>query len=70
MTRFLLTAAAIAALGCGLAGCETATPYQPATGGQAGAYGYSDYRVDADHFRVSFSGNSLTSRETVEKYLQ
>ena len=75
MTRFLLTAAAIAALGSGLAGCETATPYQPATQGShaggygSGSYGYSDYKVDATHFRVSFSGNSLTSRETVEKYL-
>ena len=71
MTRLLLTAAAVAALGCGLAGCETATPYQPAPPGgpQAGGYGYGDYKVDATHWRVTFSGNSLTSRETVEKYL-
>jgi hypothetical protein len=66
MKRLFLTAATIAALS--LAACETATPYQPAPPGRD-AYGYSDYKVDASHWRVSFSGNSLTSRETVEKYL-
>jgi len=52
-----------------LASCETPTPYQPAA--TAGSYhmGYSDQRIDDDHFRVSFAGNSLTSRETVERYL-
>jgi hypothetical protein len=73
MKRFLLTAAVVAALGCGLASCETATPYQPAPPGgggvHTGAYGYSDYKVDAARWRVTFAGNSLTSRETVEKYL-
>jgi len=68
--RRVLAAAAVAALGLGLAACETATPYQPAPPGPAaGGYGYRDYRIDATHWRVSFSGNSLTSRETVEKYL-
>jgi hypothetical protein len=71
MRRFLLTAAAIAAIGGGLAACGTATPYQPAPGGGAGSgsYGYSDYRIDATHWKVTFAGNTLTSRETVEKYL-
>ena len=73
MKRFLLTAAVVAALGCGLASCETATPYQPAPPGgggvHTGAYGYSDYKVDAARWRVTFAGNSLTSRETVETYL-
>ena len=71
MKRILLAAAAVAAIGCGLAGCETATPYQPAPPGTAGneGYGYSDFKIDATHWRVSFAGNSLTSRETVEKYL-
>ncbi|MCW3847607.1 hypothetical protein OF829_10160 [Sphingomonas sp. LB-2] len=52
-----------------LASCATPTPYQPAVG--AGQYrtGYWDEQVDGDHFRVSFAGNSLTSRETVERYL-
>ncbi len=72
MRRVLFTAA-VAALGLGLAACETATPYQPAPAGPAAAsgygYGYRDYKIDATHWRVGFSGNSLTSRETVEKYL-
>jgi hypothetical protein len=70
MKRLILTVAAIAALGVGLAACETATPYQPAPAGQrTGAYGFSDYRIDDSHWKVTFSGNSMTSRETVEKYL-
>lgn len=47
-----------------LSACATATPYGPA--GQGSRYGYSDMRVDADRFRVSFAGNSVTSREQVE----
>jgi hypothetical protein len=70
MKRFLLTAAVIAALGAGLAACETATPYAAAPPGkETTGYGYRDYRVEANRWRVSFAGNSLTSRETVEKYL-
>ena len=69
MKRSLLIAAAAAVLGLGLSACETATPYQPAAAGHPGGFGYSDYRIDAAHWRVTFSGNSLTSRETVEKYL-
>ena len=70
MKPVLITTAALA-LGLGLSACETATPYQPAPPGraEAGAYGYRDYQIDATHWRVTFSGNSLTSRETVEKYL-
>jgi len=50
-----------------LGGCMTATPYQPATA--SSATGYSDEQIEANRFRVSFRGNSLTSRETVERYL-
>ncbi|MBX3564940.1 MAG: hypothetical protein KF790_05800 [Steroidobacteraceae bacterium] len=50
-----------------LGGCMTATPYQPATASSAG--GYSDQQLEANRFQVSFRGNSLTSRETVERYL-
>jgi hypothetical protein len=56
-------------LAVGLAACETATPYQPLAKGSAVAGGFSDQALDADHFRVMFEGNSLTSRETVETYL-
>ena len=67
MNRLLVATAAIAVLG--LTACETATPYQPLRPGSAQTGGYSDYRIDASHWRVTFKGNSLTSRETVEKYL-
>ena len=65
------TAAIVAALGLGLGltACETATPYQPLEHGTAISGGFTDQRLDADHFRVSFQGNTLTSRATVESYL-
>jgi hypothetical protein len=31
--------------------------------------GYSDQQIESNRFRVSFAGNSLTARETVERYL-
>ena len=65
------TAAVAAALilAGALAACETATPYQPLEKGTAASGGFTDQRLDNDHFRVTFQGNSLTSRETVETYL-
>ena len=57
------------ALAAGLAACETATPYQPNVPGQASSGGFSEVRVEPDRWRVTFAGNSLTSRETVESYL-
>lgn len=50
-----------------LSACATATPYGPA--GQGSRYGYSDMRVDDSHFRVSFAGNSVTTRDQVEMAL-
>ncbi len=61
--------AAIAAAGLALGSCMTATPYQPAVGTGSYRTGYSDEAIESDRFRVSFAGNSLTSRETVERYL-
>jgi hypothetical protein len=52
-----------------LASCMTATPYQPAVGSGYARNGYSDEQIEENRFRVSFAGNSLTSRETVERYL-
>ena len=66
------TSAALATalvLAVGLAACETATPYQPNIRGQAASGGYSETRLEPDRWRVNFSGNSMTSRETVEGYL-
>jgi hypothetical protein len=48
-----------------LAGCATPTPYQAAGASQRG---FVESRIEADRFRVSFSGNSRTDRETVETY--
>ncbi|RYD57763.1 MAG: hypothetical protein EOP60_03930 [Sphingomonadales bacterium] len=63
-----MAALALALVGsAALGGCMTATPYQPATASSAG--GYSDQQIEANRFQVSFRGNSLTARETVERYL-
>lgn len=57
------------ALAATLAGCVTATPYQPAAPGRSSAGGYSEVRIEGDRWRVNFAGNSMTARETVEGYL-
>jgi hypothetical protein len=49
----------------GLAACSTPTPYQPAADG----YGYSEQQLESNRYRVTFSGNSVTPRETVQNYL-
>jgi hypothetical protein len=48
-----------------LAGCATATPYQPLLDGQ----GYSDLRIENNRVRVTFQGNAATERQVVENYL-
>lgn len=72
MSRFRPIRAVLAAVagGLALAACATATPYQPlgAQGTGAGG-GYSNVRLAADRYRVTFAGNSMTSRERVETYL-
>ena len=68
MKNWMIAAAAVVALG-GLAGCETATPYQPLNPSAAQAGGYSETKIEQDRWRVTFRGNSMTSRETVETYL-
>jgi hypothetical protein len=67
----LRTAAMVAAIGLslGLAACETATPYQPLEHGSQVSGGYSDQKLDANHIQVTFAGNTVTSRKTVEQYL-
>ncbi|MBX9575759.1 MAG: hypothetical protein K2X07_08975 [Caulobacteraceae bacterium] len=47
--------------------CATATAYGPADHG--GRYGYSEQRLESDRYRVTFAGNSVTSREQVEMSL-
>jgi hypothetical protein len=68
MKRWIIAAAAAAAF-AGLAGCETATPYQPLKPGAADSGGYSEVKLEQDRWRVTFRGNSMTSRSTVETYL-
>lgn len=59
----LMCAAALA-----LVACATATPYQPAS--EPGAFdGFSQQMIENDRARISFAGNSLTDRDTVENYL-
>lgn len=48
-----------------LAACAAPTPYAPAETRQGG---YSERLVEPGRYRVKFSGNSLTSRDTVESY--
>jgi hypothetical protein len=62
MRAFLF--AAMAAL---LAACATQTPYQPASANAA--YGFEEQRIEDNGVRITFRGNSLTNRETVETYL-
>ncbi len=50
-----------------LAACATSTPYGPAPEG--GGYGFSEQQIETDRYRVTFSGNSSTTRETVENFL-
>jgi hypothetical protein len=63
----LITAIAAGALL--LTGCETATTYHPATGYGFNREGFSDQRIEANRWQVSFAGNSVTSRDRVERYL-
>lgn len=65
LARGTLLAATLFALST-LAACETPAPYAPRQGNSTG---YSDERLAANRWRVTFSGNAVTKRETVENYL-
>tara|TARA_R110001592_G_scaffold63585_17_gene194986 strand:+ start:5671 stop:6216 length:546 start_codon:yes stop_codon:yes gene_type:complete len=50
-----------------VAGCSsTGTTYQPAD--ERGAYGYTETELGSDRYRVTFTGNSRTDKETVNDY--
>lgn len=66
MSRRPAILAALALGAATLAACATPTPYQPNIPGQAVSGGYSEVRLEDDRYRVTFKGNSLTSREAVE----
>lgn len=59
------------ALGLALAACAAPTPYGPVGKPYVGhvAKGYADEQVAADRYRVSFTGNWVTSLATVEDYV-
>jgi len=59
---------ALAGAGLALSACATATPYQ-AIGETSVRGGYADERISENRFRVTFAGNTMTSRDTVEMYL-
>lgn len=61
------TALFVAAAALAVSACASVTPYAPA--GQDGRYGYADQRISSDRYRVSFSGNSVTTRDQVETAL-
>jgi hypothetical protein len=50
-----------------LAGCMSPSPYGPRLQGQA--TGYTDRALTENRYRVTFTGNTVTPRETVESYL-
>lgn len=60
--RMISALAALAVLGA----CATATPYQAATDNQRG---YANQQIESNRWQISFAGNSLTDRQTVETYL-
>jgi hypothetical protein len=49
------------------AACQTPTPYGPAT--SPNGDGYTTQQIESNRFRVSFRGNSLTNRQTVDTYM-
>lgn len=66
--RSLLMATAISGAML-VAGCATETPYRPATGSGFYRTGFSERQVEANRFLVNFAGNTVTDRDTVERYL-
>jgi len=51
----------------GMAGCASTPAYHAAT--SSDATGFSEQKLDENHYRVTFKGNSRTSRHDVEDYL-
>ncbi len=65
--RLILAAAAAAVLAAMLAACATAvgTAYAPA---DKKGYGYTETRVEADRYRITFAGDGATPQAVVEDY--
>lgn len=67
MFRTAIAAAALATATLAAACSSGPTPYQPAAPGYSS--GYTETRLEDARYRISFKGNTLTERETVENYL-
>lgn len=63
--NWIAIAAALASVSC----ATVQTPYQPEVAGQRIHGGYSEQRLGEGRYRVTFDGNTLTSRERVEGYM-
>lgn len=61
MRLFVIAIAAAA-----LAACASPTPFEPANGSR---YGFADLKIEENRYRISFRGNSLTTKEQVETAL-
>jgi hypothetical protein len=57
---------ALAAVAGLLAACATPTPYQQS---EPAGYGFQEQQIESNRVRITFRGNTLTDRETVETYL-
>lgn len=57
----------LALIAATLTGCMAPSPYAPRTQGER--TGYTDRELTQTRYRVTFTGNSVTPRETVEDYL-
>ncbi|HEY1078030.1 MAG TPA: hypothetical protein VGE51_15160 [Fontimonas sp.] len=58
---------AVAGVTLAVTACATTTPYQPREGKRG--YGYSEQMLESNRYRVNYTGNASTPRETVENYL-
>jgi hypothetical protein len=50
-----------------VAACATPTPYKEAA--TMNGDGYTTQQIESNRFRISFRGNSLTTRQTVDTYM-
>ena len=64
-----LMAAALASVTLLAAGCATETTYRPAMGHGFERAGYSERQIEPNRWLVMFAGNTVTPRDTVERYL-
>jgi hypothetical protein len=69
MTRLAAAVASALILSAGLSACVSPTPYQPLVRGGVSSGGYTETRIEPNRWRVTFAGNTMTKRETVEGYL-